>query len=46
MTAGRGLSGLSAKSETNDKARALYLRPYIAVGATAGSPDLENAEKD
>lgn len=23
-----------------------YLRPYIAVGTTAGSTDLENAEKD
>ena len=26
--------------------RQLHLRPYIAVGTTAGSTDLENAEKD
>ena len=32
--------------DDNDKARALHLRPYIAVGTTAGSTDLENAEKD
>ena len=37
---------LTAKSETDDKARALYLRPHIALGTTAGSTDLENAEKD
>ena len=28
------------------EARALHLRPYIAVGTKAGSTDLENAEKD
>ena len=32
--------------EADDKARALHLRPHIAVGTTAGSTDLENAEKD
>ena len=31
--------------EADDKARALHLRPYIAVGTKAGSTDLENAEK-
>ena len=32
--------------EADDKARALHLRTYIALGTKAGSTDLENAEKD
>ena len=46
MTAGLGLSAIQTELEADDKARALHLRPYIAVGTTAGSTDLENAEKD
>ncbi len=32
MTAGLGLSAIQTESEADDKARALHLRPYIALG--------------
>ena len=35
-----------APLEADDKARAVHLRPHVALGTTAGSTDLENAEKD
>ena len=46
MTAGLGLSAITDRAETDDKARALHLRTYIALGTKAGSTNLENAEKD